>query len=96
MAEFCLECWNKLNHSDYTERDYVLSEDLDLCEGCASFKPVVLCRRSFLSAIVFDMRQLFQPNVENAEPECETVEEHFAEITTGKTDLDHESKTEQE
>lgn len=34
MAEFCLDCWNKLNGFHKTERDYILSEEYDLCEGC--------------------------------------------------------------
>lgn len=82
MAEFCLECWNRLNHSDYTERDYILSEDLDLCEGCASFKPVVLYWRSFLSAILFDVQNLFHLKKDlPQETEPETVWDHFTEIT---------------
>lgn len=45
MAEFCLDCWNKLNHTNYTEEDFVLSEELELCEGCAEFKPIILQER---------------------------------------------------
>ena len=47
MAEFCLECWNKLNGTEATETDYVLSGDLDLCEGCGEYKRVVVCKRCF-------------------------------------------------
>lgn len=48
MAEFCLECYNKLNGTNYTE-DEVITEE-DLCEGCGEIKPCVdgFCRRSFL------------------------------------------------
>ena len=45
MAEFCLDCWNRLNHTSYTERDFILSEELELCEGCAKFKPIILAER---------------------------------------------------
>lgn len=24
MAEFCLECWNRINETDYTEKNYVI------------------------------------------------------------------------
>jgi len=42
MAEFCLDCWNKINHTLLAEKDVVLSEELDLCEGCAEIKPSVV------------------------------------------------------
>jgi len=29
---FCLDCWNKINHTRLTEEDVVLSVYLDLCE----------------------------------------------------------------
>ena len=41
MAEFCLDCWNEMNHTRLTEEDVILSDDLDLCEGCAEMKPVI-------------------------------------------------------
>lgn len=41
MAEFCLECWNKMNHTRLEEEDVILSAHLDLCEGCAEMKRVV-------------------------------------------------------
>lgn len=47
MAEFCLDCWNKLNHAHWTERDYVLSRDLDLCEGCGEVRRVIVEERTF-------------------------------------------------
>ena len=47
MAEFCLECFNKLENANYTERDFILTDedDLDLCEGCGEWKRVVIVRR---------------------------------------------------
>jgi len=41
MAEFCLNCWNELNDTHLTEEDVVLTDYLDLCEGCAEMKPVI-------------------------------------------------------
>lgn len=46
MAEFCLDCWNKINETDESEWDYVLSEDLELCEGCGEFKHVIIMERT--------------------------------------------------
>ena len=45
MAEFCLECLNKFMESTATEREFVLSRDLDLCEECGEWKRVVVRRR---------------------------------------------------
>ena len=45
MAEFCLECWNRLNETTYDEKKYVISKDLDLCEGCGEWKPVIIMER---------------------------------------------------
>ncbi len=40
MAEFCLDCFNKLNHTHYTEREVRLEEGL--CEGCGEIKPCIV------------------------------------------------------
>ena len=45
MAEFCPVCWNALNGFDEPEEAYVLSWDLELCEGCGEWKRVVVARR---------------------------------------------------
>jgi len=41
MAEFCLDCWNKINRTHLSEEDVTLSEYFDLCEECEEMKPVV-------------------------------------------------------
>lgn len=46
MAEFCLECWRRLNEKDYPPEMYVLSRELDLCEGCGEYKNVIVRVRS--------------------------------------------------
>lgn len=42
MAEFCKDCFKELLCNDYEDYQLILSEDLDLCEGCADFKQVVV------------------------------------------------------
>ena len=42
MAEFCLECLNKLNGTSDPPEKYILSKEPDFCEECGSFKPVVV------------------------------------------------------
>jgi len=42
MAEFCLDCWNKINHTRLTEEDVILDEELDLCEECGEMKPTII------------------------------------------------------
>ncbi len=41
MAEFCLECLRELDEINYKEKDFIISKDLDLCEGCGEWKHVV-------------------------------------------------------
>ncbi len=40
MAEFCLECFNRLNDMKLTEKEVVLENDI--CEGCGTVKPCVI------------------------------------------------------
>ena len=45
MAEFCLECWNKINEDCDDKRKYILSKDLELCDGCGEWKNVIVAMR---------------------------------------------------
>lgn len=45
MAEFCLDCLNKYSEKKATEKEYVLSWGVDLCEECGEWKRVVVRRR---------------------------------------------------
>ena len=48
MAEFCLECWNRINETNDDESKFFISKDLDLCEGCGEWKHVVeIDRKSY-------------------------------------------------
>lgn len=49
MAEFCLDCWNKMNKTNDPERKYFLSRELDLCEGCGEMKHVIIAGRGAFS-----------------------------------------------
>jgi len=40
MAEFCLDCLNKLDGTELTEWDVILMDDL--CEGCGKVVPCVV------------------------------------------------------
>ena len=43
MAEFCWECFKKLNNIDESEaKKYAITKQLDLCEGCADLRHVVI------------------------------------------------------
>lgn len=55
MAEFCLDCWNRINDAHWTERDYILSDEYDICEGCGEFRRVVEAKREF--KLFYDLRQ---------------------------------------
>ena len=40
MAEFCKDCFLRMNGDTYANR-IILSRDLDICEGCGEWKRVV-------------------------------------------------------
>ncbi len=42
MAEFCLECWNKINGTNDTESEVILSKRPEFCEECCGIKKVVI------------------------------------------------------
>ncbi len=46
MAEFCPNCWNRIHDTNDPEKIYVLSRDLDLCEGCGQWKHVIVRLRT--------------------------------------------------
>ena len=45
MAEFCLECWNKINKTNDKSSKYIMSKDLDFCEECNEWKHVIVATR---------------------------------------------------
>lgn len=48
MAEFCLDCWNKINGTNDSERKYILSDEFDYCEDCGEWKRVIIrIRKSY-------------------------------------------------
>ena len=51
IAEFCLNCWNKINGTNNPASKYIISKDLDLSEGCATYTNVIIKERKscFLS-----------------------------------------------
>ncbi len=47
MAEFCVDCWNKINKTNYPERKYKLSKEVDLCECCCKMKNVIIMEKKY-------------------------------------------------
>lgn len=47
MAEFCLDCWNELYHKNDKANKYILSKNLDFCEGCGQWKHVVVMEKKY-------------------------------------------------
>ena len=45
MAEFCLQCWNRINQTNDPPDKYILSKELDLCEGCGKWTNVIVTTR---------------------------------------------------
>lgn len=42
MAEFCLDCWNRIMGTNDPSKKYIISKEVDLCEGCGEYKPVII------------------------------------------------------
>jgi hypothetical protein len=66
MAEFCLDCWNRINETNDPPGKYIISKDLDLCEGCGEYKPVIVIEKKYyylnwLRKIFFPLRVIFFP-----------------------------------
>lgn len=47
MAEFCLKCWNEMNGTNHPPNKYMISKDLDLCEGCGKWTYVIIIERKY-------------------------------------------------
>jgi len=64
MAEFCLDCWNKLMETNDPPEKYIISRDLDLCEGCGEMKPVIIAirKRYIIKEWLADMRSRKKQN----------------------------------
>ena len=45
VAEICLDCWNKLNETNHSEKRYIMSENLNLCEVCEEMKHTIIVER---------------------------------------------------
>ncbi len=60
MAEFCLNCLNKLDGTNLTEADVILMNDL--CEECGKVAPCVVRYRSLLGKILWKLRHKQKPD----------------------------------
>ena len=47
MSEICLDCFNKMLGTNYTEKDYRLSKETMLCEDCEEMKRIFVKQRRF-------------------------------------------------
>ena len=45
MAEFCLDCWNKISGKNHPASKYIISKDLDLCEECGKITHVIIMEK---------------------------------------------------
>lgn len=59
MAEYCAECWDKINGYEGKSNKYIVSKHLELCEGCGKYKYVIITeRKNFIYGI---LRSVFFP-----------------------------------
>ena len=45
MAEFCLDCWNRMNGTKDPSFMYIMSKNLELCEGCGEYRHIIVTKR---------------------------------------------------
>lgn len=47
MAEYCVDCWNKLHElvPPKPPEQLILSDTPELCEGCGKYRPTVIMER---------------------------------------------------
>ena len=50
MAEFCFDCFKEMMETEDEQWRYVFTDELELCEGCAQYKRVVV-NEKFLSRL---------------------------------------------
>ena len=51
LAEFCIECFNRIMGADYALERFIISKDYDLCEECGEIKPIIVrVKRRYLLA----------------------------------------------
>ena len=53
MAYFCIDCWNEIHHEKVNQKEYDISKELLLCEGCEEYKQVVLGPKVSLAERIF-------------------------------------------
>lgn len=56
MAEFCKDCYVRVC-GGREDDPVILSDELELCEGCGEYKPVVVCIGQ--QGLLTRLRQLF-------------------------------------
>ena len=54
MAEYCLDCWVKLNPGT-TAADWEVDDEPDICEGCGDWVPCVICSRGPIERLILKM-----------------------------------------
>ena len=47
MAAFCFDCFNKVFNKNDPENKYIISKELNLCEGCCEMKRVVIAPKKY-------------------------------------------------
>ena len=81
MAAFCSDCLNRMNKTNKSEKQYIISKHTELCEGCGELKRVVIAKRGNFFLRVFSyfmipikvvhygilfLSDLFMPNHKNS------------------------------
>ena len=55
MAEFCFNCYKKYFNKNAERENFIISKynNLDLCEGCREYKPIIIREKDFSDFCIF-------------------------------------------
>ncbi len=53
MAEYCVDCWNKINNENRSKGEYITSVECNLCEGCGEYKHTIIKKATIIDWILY-------------------------------------------
>ncbi len=52
MAEYCVDCWNKINNEKVSRHKYLTTIEVNLCEGCGEYKRTVIKKANIFDRLM--------------------------------------------
>ena len=68
VAEYCLDCFNKIEHTNFKENQVIQSQYPSICEGCKQPQKVVIRVRRSVLTVSEESRGHFSKNTSPKQP----------------------------